>query len=486
MTKFNQKYEPVIGLEVHAQLLTKTKLFCSCSTKFGNNPNSNVCPVCLGHPGVLPVVNKTAVKFAIMMGIATNCKINRHSIFARKNYFYPDLPKGYQISQYEEPLCENGIIKISKKDGGEKYIRIKRIHLEEDAGKSVHDKSDSTLIDVNRCGVPLIEIVTEPDISSPEEANLFLMKIKQLVQYLEICDGNMEEGSLRCDANISVRLKGDNKLGVKTEIKNMNSFRNVERALEYEINRQIDCLEDGEDIIQQTLLWNAELEQAFSMRTKEEEQDYRYFPDPDLTPLFVDENWLSEIKGSIPQLPDARLKRFIESYSLPLYDAEILTQDKNIADYYELVVKNLKDYKLASNWVMVDIMSVLNSKNISIKEFTVQPENLSKLISLISNNTISNKIAKDIFQIMIETNQDPETIVKERDLVQITDDKTITEIVEKVIDSHPEQLKDFLAGKEKVVGFFVGQIMKLTKGKANPQLVNKILISELNNKKNKL
>ena len=485
MTKFNQKYEPVIGLEVHAQLLTKTKLFCSCSTKFGNNPNSNVCPICLGHPGVLPVVNKTAVKFAIMMGIATNCKINRHSIFARKNYFYPDLPKGYQISQYEEPLCENGIIKISKKDGSEKHIRIKRIHLEEDAGKSVHDKSDSTLIDVNRCGVPLIEIVTEPDISSPEEANLYLMKIKQLVQYLEICDGNMEEGSLRCDANISVRLKGENKLGIKTEIKNMNSFRNVERALEYEINRQIDCLEDGEEIIQQTLLWNAELEQAFSMRTKEEEHDYRYFPDPDLTPLFIDENWLSDIKESIPELPDSRLNKFINSYSLPKYDAEILTQDKNIADYYELVVKNSKDYKLASNWVMVDIMSVLNSKNISIKEFTIQPENLSKLISLISNNTISNKIAKDIFQIMLETNQNPETIIKEKDLIQISDEKIITDIVNTVIDSHSEQLNEFLSGKDKVVGFFIGQIMKQTKGKANPQLVNKILLNELNNRKNK-
>jgi len=485
MTKFNQKYEPVIGLEVHAQLLTKTKLFCSCSTKFGNNPNINVCPVCLGHPGVLPVVNKTAVKFAIMMGIATNCKINRHSIFARKNYFYPDLPKGYQISQYEEPLCENGIIKISRKDGSEKYIRIKRIHLEEDAGKSVHDKSDSTLIDVNRCGVPLIEIVTEPDISSPEEANLYLMKIKQLVQYLEICDGNMEEGSLRCDANISVRLKGDTKLGIKTEIKNMNSFRNVERALEYEINRQIDCLEDGEEIIQQTLLWNAELEQAFSMRTKEEEHDYRYFPDPDLTPLFIDENWLSDIKESIPELPDSRLNKFINSYSLPQYDAEILTQDKKIADYYELVVENSRDYKLASNWVMVDIMSVLNSKNISIKEFTIQPENLSKLISLISNNTISNKIAKDIFQIMLETNQDPETIIKEKDLVQISDEKIIKDIVNNVIDSHSEQLNEFLSGKDKVIGFFVGQIMKQTKGKANPQMVNKILLNELNNRKKK-
>lgn len=486
MSKFNQKYEPVIGLEVHAQLLTETKLFCSCSTKFGNEPNSNVCPVCLGHPGVLPVLNKKAVEFAVMMGIATNCKINRNSIFARKNYFYPDLPKGYQISQYEEPLCENGFITITRKDAKEKNIRIKRIHLEEDAGKSIHDKSDSTLIDVNRCGVPLIEIVTEPDISSPEEAYLYLMKIKQIVLYLEICDGNMEEGSLRCDANISVRLKGESKLGVKTEIKNMNSFRNVERALDYEIDRQIDLLEDGEEITQQTLLWNADIEQAYPMRTKEEEHDYRYFPDPDLTPLFINDDWYKEIKNSIPELPDIRLKRFTDFYSLPQYDAEILTQDKSIADYYEMVVKNSKEYKLVSNWIMVDVMSVLNSKNISIKEFTVQPEYLSKLINLISDNVISNKIAKEVFQIMLENNQDPEVIVREKNLIQITDEKAIIEIVNKVIESNPDQLIEYLSGKDKVVGFFVGQIMKLTKGKANPQLVNKILIEQLNNKKNNL
>ncbi len=486
MSKFDQKYEPVIGLEVHAQLLTETKLFCSCSTKFGNSPNSNICPICLGHPGVLPVLNKKAVEFAVMMGISTNCKINRHSIFARKNYFYPDLPKGYQISQYEEPLCENGFITITGKDGTEKNIRIKRIHLEEDAGKSIHNKYDSTLIDVNRCGVPLIEIVTEPDISSPEEAYLYLMKIKQIVLYLEICDGNMEEGSLRCDANISVRLKGESKLGTKTEIKNMNSFRNVERALDYEIERQINSLEDGEEIIQQTLLWNADTDQAYPMRTKEEEHDYRYFPDPDLTPLFINDEWYNEIKNSIPELPDIRLKRFIDFYSLPQYDAEILTQDKSIADYYEMVAKNSKEYKLVSNWIMVDVMSVLNSKNITIKEFTVKPEYLSKLINLISDNVISNKIAKEVFQIMLENNQDPDVIVKEKNLIQISDEKVIIEIVNRVMESNPDQLNEYLSGKDKVVGFFVGQIMKLTKGKANPQLVNKILIEQLNNKKNNL
>lgn len=484
MSKLNQKYEPVIGLEVHAQLLTEAKLFCNCSTKFGNNPNSNVCPVCLGHPGVLPVLNKKAVEFALMMGIATNCRINRHSIFARKNYFYPDLPKGYQISQYEEPLCENGFIDVTKKDGTDKKIRIKRIHLEEDAGKSIHDKSETTLIDVNRCGVPLIEIVTEPDINSSEEAYLYLMKIKQIVQYLQICDGNMEEGSLRCDANISVRLKGETQLGVKTEIKNMNSFRNIERALNYEIERQIELLEDGERIVQQTLLWNADLEQAFPMRTKEEEHDYRYFPDPDLTPLLINDDWFEQIKSSIPELPDKKLKRFIEQYSLPKYDAEILTQDKFLADYYEKVVSETVDYKLASNWIMVDVMSVLNSNNISINSFSIPPENLAKLIRLISDNVISSKIAKEIFKVMLEENKEPEIIVKEKNLVQITDESSIKEIVKKVIKNNHSQVIEFIDGKEKVLGFFVGQIMKLTQGKANPQLVNKILLDELNKIRN--
>ncbi|MCX7611636.1 MAG: Asp-tRNA(Asn)/Glu-tRNA(Gln) amidotransferase subunit GatB [Ignavibacterium sp.] len=483
MSKFNQKYEPVIGLEVHAQLLTETKLFCSCSTKFGNEPNTNICPVCLGHPGVLPVLNKKAVEFAIMMGIATNCKINNHSVFARKNYFYPDLPKGYQISQYEEPLCENGFITITKKDGSEKIIRIKRIHLEEDAGKSIHDKSDSTLIDVNRCGIPLIEIVSQPDINSPEEAYLYLMKIKQLVQYLEICDGNMEEGSLRCDANVSVRKVGDTKLGVKTEIKNMNSFRNVEKAIRFEIERQIDLLEDGEQVVQQTLLWNADLEEAYPMRTKEEEQDYRYFPDPDLTPLLVDELWLEKIKNAIPELPDIKLKRFIESYSIPNYDAEIITQDKSLANYYEKVVAHTKEYKLASNWLMVDVMSILNSENITINKFAISPENLAKLINLISEEVISSKIAKEVFQIMLKDDKDPNLIVNEKNLAQINDINLIKDIVSKVLDSNTNQVEEYLSGKEKVFGFFVGQIMKQTQGKANPQLLNKVLLEELNLRK---
>ena len=324
----NSKYEAVIGLEVHAQLLTESKAFCGCSTKFGNNPNSNVCPVCLGHPGVLPVLNKKVVEFTVLMGLATNCKINEHSIFARKNYFYPDLPKGYQISQYEEPICENGFIQVTPKDGTSKKIGITRIHMEEDAGKSIHDQSPLTLVDVNRCGVPLMEIVSEPDIRTAEEAYLYLNKIKQIVQYLEICDGNMEEGSLRCDANISVRLKGETKLGVKTEIKNMNSFRNVERAIDFEINRQIELIEDGEKIVQQTLLWDADLNEAYLMRSKEEAHDYRYFPDPDLLPVIVGEKWKTEIENILPELPEAKQQRFVTDFSLPLYDSEILIQSK--------------------------------------------------------------------------------------------------------------------------------------------------------------
>lgn len=479
MQKKNNKYEAVIGLEVHAQLLTETKAFCSCSTKFGNSPNSNVCPVCLGHPGVLPVLNKKVVEFTVLMGLATNCRINKHSIFARKNYFYPDLPKGYQISQYEEPICENGYIEIVTSDKSVKKIRIKRIHMEEDAGKSIHDQSEYTLVDVNRCGVPLIEIVTEPDINSPEEAYQYLVKIKQIVQYLGICDGNMEEGSLRCDANVSVRLKGENKLGTKTEIKNMNSFRNVEKALKYEIERQIDLIEDGEEVTQQTLLWNADLNEAFPMRTKEEAHDYRYFPDPDLLPVVVDEKWIETISASMPELPENKFKRFLTQYSLPEYDADILTQQKSIANYFEKVCELTNDYKTASNWIMTDVLGYINEHKIEIEEFPVSAENLGKLINLISNGTISSKIAKEVFTIMIESNQNPEIIVKEKNLVQISDEGELLKIIRGVLQKNQNQIEEYLSGKEKVLGFFVGQIMKETKGKANPQLVNQLLKTEL-------
>ena len=471
----NTKYEPVIGLEVHAQLLTNSKIFCGCSTKFGNEPNSNTCPVCLGHPGVLPVLNKKVVEYTALMGLATNCKINEHSIFARKNYFYPDLPKGYQISQYEEPICEHGFIEVKPKNSSSKKIGITRIHMEEDAGKSIHDHSTATLVDVNRCGVPLMEIVSEPDIHTAEEAYLYLSKIKQIVQYLGICDGNMEEGSLRCDANISIRLKGEEKLGVKTEIKNMNSFRNVERAIEFEVNRQIEMIEDGEKIVQQTLLWNADTNESYPMRSKEEAHDYRYFPDPDLLPVIVDEKWRNEIEKSLPELPDAKQKRFISDYSLSVYDSEIITQTKALAEYYEKVISITDDYKTACNWVTTEVLAVVNEKKIDISDFNVTPLNLGKLINLIKNGTISGKIAKDIFPIMIENNSDPEQIVKEKNLVQISDTTEIESIIKKIIEANKEQVEEYKSGKEKVFGFFVGQVMKESKGKANPKIVNEIL-----------
>lgn len=475
----NSKYEAVIGLEVHAQLLTNTKLFCGCSSKFGAAPNSNVCPVCLGHPGALPVTNKRAVEFSVLMGLAVNCRINERSIFARKNYFYPDLPKGYQISQFEEPICEDGFLEVFGVNSTKKKIRIKRIHLEEDAGKSIHDQGADTLIDLNRCGTPLIEIVTEPDISSPEEAYEYLVGLKQIVTYLGICDGNMEEGSLRCDANVSVRLKDEDKLGTKTEVKNMNSFRNVERAIEFEINRQIEILEEGGNITQETLLWNADLNEAFSMRSKEESHDYRYFPDPDLLPIIVDEKWENKIATQMPELPRAREHRFISKYNLPQYDAEILTSSKETANYYEEILKVTDDHKSASNWVMRDILKVINENKISIKEFSVSPENIGKLINLINNKTISGKIAKDVFEELLKENKDPLLIVEEKNLAQISDTSELEVAIDKILNANVKQVEEYRNGKEKVFGFFVGQVMRETKGKANPQIVNEILKNKL-------
>lgn len=480
----NSRYEAIIGLEVHAQLLTETKCFCGCSTKFGNPPNSNVCPICLGHPGVLPVLNKKVVEYTVMMGLAANCTINEKSVFARKNYFYPDLPKGYQISQYEQPICEHGFIDIELSDTTPRRLGITRIHMEEDAGKSIHDQADETLVDVNRCGVPLMEIVSEPDMRTPEDAYLYLTKIKQLVQYLGICDGNMEEGSLRCDANISVRLKGETRLGTKTEVKNMNSFRNVERAIAYEIERQIDIIEDGGKITQQTLLWNADLNKVLPMRSKEEAHDYRYFPDPDLMPVYVSDDWKAAIMLNMPELPDQRRKRFIEQYKLPSYDAAVLTSSRELADYYEKVVNVTSDYKSASNWVMGDVLKNINEQKISASRFSVSPEHLGKLINLISNNTISGKIAKDVFPEMLGSNKDPEIIVKEKNLVQITDTGAIESIIDDVIKNNDNEVQQYLSGKEKVFAFFVGKIMKETKGKANPKVVNDILKSRLDSLKN--
>lgn len=476
------KFETVIGLEIHAQLLTKTKLFCSCSTKFGNPPNSNICPICLGHPGVLPVLNKKVVEFAIMMGLAVNCDIREFSTFARKNYFYPDLPKGYQISQYDEPICENGFVFVNS-ESGEKKIRILRIHIEEDAGKSIHDQGFGTLVDVNRCGVPLIEIVTEPDINSPNEAFQYLNKIKQIVTYLGICDGNMEEGSLRCDANISIRPKGETILGTKTEIKNMNSFRNVERALAYEIERQIDLVENGGKVVQQTLLWNADKNEAYPMRSKEEAHDYRYFPDPDLVKLHVNEKWKNDIKNILPELPEAKLNRFINDYNLPRYDAEVLTSSRELANYFENVTKGTNDYKSASNWTMGEILKLTNELNISPMELKLTPQKTARLIVLINQNIISNKTARDIVPDLINSDKTPDEIIKEKNLIQISDDKFIVEIVNKVIDENPGEVEEYNKGKEKLIGFFVGKIMQLSKGKANPQIVNKILKDSLSAKK---
>lgn len=475
----NHKYEAVIGLEVHAQLLTNTKLFCGCSTKFGGAPNTNICPVCLGHPGALPVTNKQAVEFSVLMGLAVNCRINERSIFARKNYFYPDLPKGYQISQFEEPICEEGFLEVSNENNTKKKIRIKRIHLEEDAGKSIHDQGPDTLIDLNRCGTPLIEIVTEPDISSPKEAYEYLVNLKQIVTYLGICDGNMEEGSLRCDANVSVRLVGEKEFGTKTEVKNMNSFRNVERAIEFEINRQIEILEEGGTITQETLLWNADLNEAFPMRSKEESHDYRYFPDPDLLPVIVDNKLKNKIAKMMPELPQARKQRFITEYNLPEYDAEILTSAKEIADYYERILQQTDDYKSASNWVMGDILKVVNETKIPVSEFSISPENIGKLINLINNKTISSKIAKDVFEELLKEDKDPQLIVEEKNLVQITDTSELEKTIDKILETNTKQVEEYRGGKEKVFGFFVGQVMRETKGKANPQIVNEVLIKKL-------
>ena len=475
----DSNYEAVIGLEVHAQLLTDTKIFCGCSTKFGNPPNTNVCPVCLGHPGVLPVLNKKVVEYSVLMGLATNCTINEESIFARKNYFYPDLPKGYQISQFEKPICENGFVTVETEDNKNKKIRIKRIHMEEDAGKSIHDQGEATLIDLNRTGVPLMEIVSEPDINSAKEAYQYMHKLHQLVTYLGICDGNMEQGSLRCDANISVRKKGESELGTRTEVKNMNSFRNVERAINYEIERQIDILEDGGQIVQETLLWNADKGKAAPMRGKEEAHDYRYFPDPDLMPVLVDDKWKVEIQNSMPELPDKRKQRFIDEYNLSIYDAEVLTSNKDIADYFEEVLQETNQFKIVSNWVMGEVSAYLNEKKISINEFPVRPKNLGKLINLIQKNVISGKIAKEVFMDMLDGDKDPEQIIKEKNLVQISDTSEIEKIIDSILDKNPSQVKQYLSGKEKVFGFFVGQIMRETKGKANPQIVNEMLREKL-------
>ncbi|HUI31333.1 MAG TPA: Asp-tRNA(Asn)/Glu-tRNA(Gln) amidotransferase subunit GatB [Candidatus Acidoferrales bacterium] len=483
------KYEVVIGLEVHAQMLTETKTFCGCSNKFGDSPNSNVCPVCLGMPGVLPVLNKKLIEFAIKMGLATNCRIAPYSIFARKNYFYPDLPKGYQISQFEEPICVDGYIEIEKSDGTKKKIGLIRIHMEEDAGKLIHDQDVDTLVDVNRCGTPLLEIVSQPDIRSAEEAYLYLIRIKQIITYLGICDGNMEEGSLRCDANVSLRLCGAAQFGTKVEIKNMNSFRNVERALDVEIERQYAILEHGGTILQETLLYNADTNSVRPMRSKEEANDYRYFPDPDLVPVLIDEPWIEKIKAAQPELPARRRERYMQEFSLPKYDAEILTGDKAIADYYESITTNLrlksKDaYKQASNYVMTDVLRVVGEEHVGINQFPIEGKNLARMIDLINEGVISTKLAKDVFEEMLKSGQAPDSIVEKKGLRQVSDQAEIDKVVEEVLQSNPEEVQRYIGGKDKVFGFFVGEVMKKTRGKANPKVLNDLLRQKLERLKN--
>ncbi len=470
------EYEVIIGLEVHAQLLTNTKIFCGCSNKFGENPNDNTCPVCTGQPGSLPVLNKKVVEFAIKAGLATKSKINKRSIFARKNYFYPDLPKGYQISQYELPICENGEITINV-NGTEKKIGITRIHMEEDAGKLSHEGIDihSSYVDFNRTGTPLIEIVSEPDIRSPEEAAEYLKQLRNIVVYLGICDGNMEEGSFRCDANISLRPVGVKKFGTKTELKNMNSFRNVQKALEYEIKRQKEILDEGGSIVQETRLWNAEKGITESMRSKEEAHDYRYFPDPDLLPLIIDENWIEDLKKEIPELPYEKEKRFIKDYNLSLEDAEVLASSKKLADFFEDTVKYCNDATLANNWIRVELLGSLNYDNKTIEDCNLSPEHIGSLIKLIKEGTISGKIAKSVFREMYSSLKMPEIIVKEKGLIQISDEAQLKAIAKEILDKSPAQVQQYKSGKNKVFGFFVGQVMKATKGQANPQVVNKIL-----------
>ncbi|MEX1138460.1 MAG: Asp-tRNA(Asn)/Glu-tRNA(Gln) amidotransferase subunit GatB [Bacteroidota bacterium] len=480
----HSKYQPVIGLEVHAQLLTKSKAFCSCSTEFGNDPNSNVCPVCLGLPGVLPVLNARVVEFVIRMGLATHCAIADRSVFARKNYFYPDLPKGYQISQFDKPICTNGHVDIEVEPGAKKRIGITRIHMEEDAGKSIHDLDVDTLVDVNRCGVPLIEIVSEPDIRSPREAYQYLTMIKQIVTYLGICDGNMEEGSLRCDANISVMLKGSEKFGTKTELKNMNSFRFVEKALEYEINRQIDLLDRGERVIQETLLWDANEGIAVPMRSKEEAHDYRYFPEPDLVPVLVDEQYIASVRDRLPEFPSVRRDRYVKEFALPKYDADILTEHRELADYFENVVgglktKNSETYKAASNWTMTEVLRVLNEKHIGVGEFPVGAERLAEMINLITDGTISGKIAKDVFAEMLTDFGSPKAIIEKKGLLQVSDTGAIEKTIDEVLAKNAEQVAKYRSGKQQLFGFFVGETMKLMKGKANPGVVNEILKKKL-------
>jgi len=473
------EYEPVIGLEIHAQLQTASKIFCGCSTRFGGSPNTHTCPVCLGMPGSLPVLNRQVVEYTVRMALATHCSIAPLAQFARKNYFYPDLPKGYQISQYELPLARDGWVEIESSLGPSR-IRIHRIHMEEDAGKLTHDEHHLlSYVDLNRTGVPLIEIVSEPDIATPEEAASYLKTLREILRYLEICDGNMEEASMRCDANISLRPAGTSGLGTKVELKNMNSFKNVQKALEFEIRRQKVMIDRGQPLVQETRLWDAGHNVTMSMRGKEQAHDYRYFPDPDLVPVVVSEAWVKEVRDSLPELPEAKRDRFINDYGLPPYDAKVLTSSKSLANYFEAALKKFARPKALSNWIMSELLRELHRDNREIEDCPVSPENLAELLDLLDSGVLSGKIAKAVFEQMYASGGSARYIVDEKGLAQVSDELEIESAIDQVLSENPKEVEQFRAGKDKLFGFFVGQVMRKTKGKANPQLANEILRKKL-------
>jgi len=474
-----EDYEIVIGLEVHSELSTKTKIFCSCPTEFGGDPNTHCCPICMAMPGTLPVLNKKVVEYAVKAGLATNCEIARISKNDRKHYFYPDLPKAYQISQYDMPLCAHGYVEIDTENGPKK-INLLRIHIEEDAGKLNHNEySGGSLVDLNRAGVPLIEIVSEPDLRSSAEVDSYLKKLKSILEYIEVSDCKMQEGSLRADVNISVRKKGEKEFGTKTEMKNMNSFRSIVRAIEYEAERQIDVLEEGGKIVQETLRWDEVSGKTFSMRDKEDAQDYRYFPDPDLAIINISEEMIKDIQDNLPEMPESRLKRYIEEFKLPEYDSKILTSSKYLSDLFEGATKVCNNPKAVSNWIMTDITRVLNEKEQEPNDIPFTAEELGELVVLIDKGTISSSIAKKVLEELFENPRKPEDIIKEKGWIQISDEGAIKEVVLKILEANPQSIADYKAGKDKALGFLVGQAMRETKGKANPQMLNKMFLEEL-------